>query len=611
MTKIRKLSENLINQIAAGEVIERPASVIKELVENAIDAGATKIEVVIRDGGASLISVTDNGYGMEVHELELALERHATSKLPEDNLFNITTLGFRGEALPSIAAISRVTLTSRPHSQEMAWQVRVEGGQKFSPTPTSHPCGTRIEVRDLFFAIPARLKFLKSPSTETHHIASILQRLALAHPEISFVLKNDQKTLLNLEAVSIPLDRLDQIMARDFKENSAALSLEEEGHAIKGYAGLPTLNSATTDMQFLFVNDRPVRDKILASAVRFAYQDYLANDRHPLLCLFLTIPPTHVDVNVHPAKTEVRFRNQQLVRSLIIRGLRQALDQTAHQTSTTITQKATQYFTSPSLNASSSFQDVLSKEEKSSRPSPRSFKGHTPHKSQNVPPFKFSPQPLPSFSDLQEMPSARYQESPSGSSYGACPLGAAVAQIHDTYIISQTQDGLIVVDQHAAHERLVYEQMKQEIEAQGVRRQILLIPEVVSLTEHQFSLLIQHQADLETFGLVLEPFGQNTILVREVPMLLGETNIEKLIRDLAEELVEHGASLSLKEHLQEILSTMACHSSIRAGRRLTLSEMNDLLRQMERTPYSGQCNHGRPTYVKLAKKDIEKLFGRS
>lgn len=603
MGKIRKLSENLINQIAAGEVIERPASVIKELTENAIDAKATKIEITIREGGVSFISITDNGCGMSGEDLELALERHATSKLPEDDLFNIHTLGFRGEALPSIAAISRVTITSKLETQDMAWQVKVEGGSKSLKVPAAHPTGTRIEVRDLFFAIPARLKFLKSATTETHHIVNILHRLAVARPEVAFILKTDQKTLMNLEAVSSPLDRLNQIMARNFKENSVSVNLSEEDHEIRGYVGLPTLNNSTADMQFLFVNGRPVRDKVLASAVRFAYQDYLANDRHPLLCLFLSVSPKYVDVNVHPAKAEVRFRNQQMVRSLIIRGIRQGLDQAAHQTSTTITEKATQYFTKAPMGQGFS----------GTRGSTSSFnvrESTRPSQSYISQPsvLQFRNQPI---SDLEAIPSARYQESVSSEINESHPLGAAIAQIHDTYIISQTEDGMVVVDQHAAHERLVYEQMKQEIAAQGIKRQILLIPEVVPLTDQQFSLMIQHQKDLESLGLAIEPFGQNTVLVRETPALLGDTDMGKLIRDLAEELVEHGSSFSLKEHLQEILGTMACHSSVRAGRRLTIPEMNDLLRQMESTPYSGQCNHGRPTYVKLHKKDIEKLFGRS
>ncbi len=605
MAKIRKLSENLINQIAAGEVIERPASVIKELVENAIDAGSTKIDVVIRDGGASLISITDNGCGMTADDLELALERHATSKLPEDDLFNIHTLGFRGEALPSIAAISRVTITSRPEGQDMAWQIKVDGGIKSERSPAPHPVGTTIEVRDLFFAIPARLKFLKSPQTETHHILNIVHRLAIAHPEIAFSLKNDQKILLNLEAVSTPLERLDQIMARDFKQNAMSVELIEEAHEIKGYVGLPTLNNSTTDMQFLFVNGRPVKDKVLASSIRFAYQDYLAGDRHPLLCLFLNVPPQYVDVNVHPAKAEVRFRNQQLVRSLMIKGIRQGLDQGAHQTSTTISDKATQYFTAPPLQQK--FGNFAAASSLNVRDSARSTGTYGVAPSPNV--LRFGGSQAPGLSEMAPLPSARHQEAE--DVHLSYPLGAAVAQIHDTYIISQTEDGLVIVDQHAAHERLVYEQMKTEIESQGVRRQILLIPEVVTLTEQQFALLIQHQQELESLGLVIEPFGQNTILVRETPMLLGEGNMVQLVRNLAEELVEHGAAFSLKEHLGETLGTMACHSSIRAGRRLNISEMNDLLRQMEATPYSGQCNHGRPTYVKLHKKDIEKLFGRS
>ncbi len=589
MGSIRRLPSNLINQIAAGEVIERPASAVKELVENAIDAGATHIDILLRDGGRSLITVIDDGRGIPSQEIPLALERHATSKLPDEDLFNITSLGFRGEALPSIGAVSRLTLTSRTEASSEGWKVSVEGGILGPLEPTPFPLGTKIEVRDLFFAVPARLKFLKTPPTETAHVTEIVQRLAMAYGQISFTLKTDQRTLLSLDAVSDTpegqLKRLSEIMGAEFFDNTLPVDAEREGFKMTGFISLPTLNRSNAQMQFLFVNGRPVRDKILAGAVRAAYQDFLSHDRHPLLTLFLEIPSRYVDVNVHPAKTEVRFQDSGFVRGFIVSVLKSTLSGMAHRTSTSSSQQALEAM----------------------RPS------FSPQR-QNTFGYK-----QPSFSPtslfVQESapalaPSARTlvaEQEPSPTHF---PLGAACAQIHETYIIAQTEDGLVIVDQHAAHERLVYERLKKDMEATGVKRQLLLIPEVVEVTEAELTLLIQHQQDLETLGLVFEEFGDKALVIREIPSLLGHTDIRLLVRDLAEELVEQGVSFKLKEKIHEVCSLMACHGSVRSGKKMTIPEMNDLLRQMEATPYSGQCNHGRPTQVDLKLNDIEKLFGR-
>lgn len=595
MVSIRRLPSNLINQIAAGEVVERPASAVKELVENAIDAGATHIEIMLRDGGRSLITVMDNGCGIPSQEMALALERHATSKLPDEDLFNIVSLGFRGEALPSIGAVSRLTLTSRTASSVEGWKISVEGGVLGPLEPTPFAKGTKIEVRDLFFAIPARLKFLKTPATETTHVVEIVQRLAMAYEHITFVLKTDQRTLLSLDAVaSTPegqLKRLSEIMGSDFFENALPVNAEREGFKMTGFISLPTLNRSNAQMQFLFINGRPVRDKILAGAVRAAYQDFLAHDRHPLLTLFLEVPSRFVDMNVHPAKTEVRFQDSGLVRGFIVSVLKATLSGMAHRTSTSSAHKALVAMASTSPQNQRSFSSFSSRSS-SLRPASSSF-------------F------VQESRDIRATPFARtLVAEKEESSPEAFPLGAACAQLHETYIIAQTEDGLVIVDQHAAHERLVYERLKKGLETTGVKRQLLLIPEIIEMTESELSMLMQHAENLEKLGLVFDEFGDRAIAVREIPALLGHTDICLLVKDLAEELVELGASFKLKEKIHEVCSLMACHGSVRAGKKMSISEMNDLLRQMEATPYSGQCNHGRPTQVELKLSDIEKLFGR-
>ncbi len=599
---LRRLPTTLVNRIAAGEVVERPASAVKELVENAIDAGAHRIAVTLKEGGRTFISVVDDGVGMNAQELQLAVERHCTSKLPGDDLTHINTLGFRGEALPSIASVSRFTITSRPAGADSAWALEIDGGAKGEPRPAAHPAGTRVEVRDLFFATPARLKFLKEPRTESGHVADAMRRLAMAHPAIAFRLESEERALIDLAAAPPSLledadgpenkgrlARLGAIMGREFADNALAIDANREGFRLTGFAGLPTLNRPTSQHQYLFVNGRPVRDKLLAGAVRGAYQDFLARDRHPMVALFLEAPAEMVDVNVHPAKTEVRFRDAGIVRGLILGALRTALSAAGHRASTTVSDAALGAF-----RPHTGYTNALPMGggwNGSSMP-----RGLAEAAAQFMSPFG--------------APSARV-EMPSGEiAAGNYPLGVARAQLHETYIVAQTDQGVVIVDQHAAHERLVHERLKNQLEADGVKRQALLLPEVVELGEDGARRLAGRQAELAEMGLVLEPFGLGAVVVRETPAVLGEVDIQGLVRDLADELAEMGEHLSLKEKVEQVCGTLACHTSVRAGRRLTVEEMNALLRQMEATPHSGQCNHGRPTYVELKLADIERLFGR-
>jgi DNA mismatch repair protein MutL len=595
---LRRLPSNLVNQIAAGEVVERPASAVKELVENAIDAGAHRIAVTLKEGGRTFLSVVDDGIGMSPEELQLAVERHCTSKLPDDDLSDIHTLGFRGEALPSIASVSRFTITSRPANADTAWSLAIDGGAKAKPMPAAAPAGTRVEVRDLFFATPARLKFLKEPRTESSHVADAMRRLAMAHPAIAFRLESEERTLIDLPAANpslleksdaARLERLAAVMGRDFADNSVAIDANREGFRLTGFAGLPTLNRPTAQHQYLFVNGRPVRDKLLNGAVRGAYQDFLARDRNPMVALFLEAPPEMVDVNVHPSKTEVRFRDAGIVRGLIVGALRTALSAAGHRASTTVSDQALGAFR-PHTGYSTPLPYGSPGGPASSIP-----RGLAEAAMQFMQPFA--------------EPSAR-TEAPVETNGHSYPLGVARAQVHETYIVSQTDEGVVIVDQHAAHERLLHEKLKNQLEAEGVKRQALLLPEVVEIGEDGARRLTQRAAELADMGLVLEPFGLGAVVVRETPALLGEADIQGLVRDLADELAEMGDHLSLKEKVEEVCGTLACHTSVRAGRRLTVEEMNALLRQMEATPHSGQCNHGRPTYVELKLADIERLFGR-
>lgn len=594
---IRMLPETVINRIAAGEVVERPASAVKELVENSIDAGATRIDVTVRDGGQTLISVEDDGRGMTAGEMALAVQRHATSKLPNDDLLDIRSLGFRGEALPSIGAVSRLRITSRTKGSDSAWALAVEGGRVGEPQPAAHPDGTRIEVQDLFFATPARLKFLKAPRTEMNHVTEALQRLAMAHPGIGFSLSDGERTIFKLSAAQgdlfqSRLDRLGAIMGREFADNAVPIDVEREGVRLTGFVGLPTLNRGNAAKQFMFVNGRPVRDKLFYGAVRGAYRDFLASNRYPLIALFMELESDQVDVNVHPAKTEVRFRDQGIVRGLIVGSLKRALADAGHRASTTVAKAAlgaAQPGRLPAHSGQGGYGHMV--------PRPMSQGLH-----ETATAFYA---PLPNVDQGLDAPQMETVEDTSNY-----PLGVARGQVHETYVIAQTGDGLVIVDQHAAHERLVHERLKNALEAEGVHRQGMLIPEVVELDEASADRLIARAEELAELGLVLEPFGTGAIVVRETPALLGETNVVGLVRDLADDLAELDEAISLKDRLGDVCATMACHGSIRAGRRLNAHEMNALLREMEATPHSGQCSHGRPTYVELKLADIEKLFGR-
>jgi DNA mismatch repair protein MutL len=594
---IRRLSPTLVNQIAAGEVIERPASAVKELVENAVDAGATDIEVALEGGGAQLIRVRDNGTGMGREDLALAVERHATSKLPNDDLLAIHYLGFRGEALPSIGSVARLSIRSRARGAAEAWEITVEGGQVGNIKPAAQNDGTVVEVRDLFYAVPARLKFLKTARSELHHIVDVIERLAMAHPDIRFRLSHEGRTLRDFPALAgdwfhAEPQRLEKILGAGVAANIVPVAGERNGVRVSGFAGLPTFHRGSAQAQYLFVNRRPVRDRLLLGVVRAAYQDVLARDRHPVVALFLDVPTEAVDVNVHPAKAEVRFRDTQGVRGLLLGSLKAALFSVSQRASTTVASSALAAFT-PEMPARPFM---------SSSPAPMLYDSAISASLwRHAPPMPSAPAAR---GNLALVEPERVAEAEN------FPLGAAVAQLHQTYIVAETHDGLVLVDQHAAHERLMYEKFKSDMMREGVKRQALLIPEMVELEEAALERLMARQAEWAGLGLMLESFGERVVLVREIPSLLGDTDVAGLVRDLADDLALYETGMALGDRLESILSTMACHGSVRAGRRLTLSEMNALLRQMEATPYSGQCNHGRPTYVELKRRDVEKLFGR-
>lgn len=607
---LRRLPDHVINQIAAGEVVERPASVVKELAENALDAGATSVDITMREGGRAQISVSDDGRGMTPDELSLAVERHATSKLDDDDLSDIGTFGFRGEALPSIGSVSRLMLASRARGAADAWAVRVEDGRQYPPEPAAQGAGTRVDVRDLFHSTPARLKFLKMPRTELSYAVDVVNRLAMAHPAVAFTLRDGEAVKIDLQRRGLVddggLGRLGEIMGREFAENAMAIDAAREGMRLTGFAGLPTLNRANARHQYLFVNGRPVRDKLLYGALRGAYQDFLARDRHPLVALFLEIDADLVDVNVHPAKAEVRFRDAGTVRGLVVSAIRHALADAGHRASTTVAAAALGAMRPGGDSSAPRFWQGAA------RPSAgevqAAVRAYAPdsrarYDSENGP-------------DIG-VPGARLAEADSdagadaaGHYPGQFPLGAARAQVHGTYIVAETDDGLVIVDQHAAHERLVYERMKADMAAGGVARQGLLLPEVIELDDAVVERIAAREGELLELGLKVEKFGPGAVVVQEVPALLGHTDVAALVRDLADDLADMDTTVGLKERLQEVCSTMACHGSVRAGRALNGDEMNALLRQMEATPHSGQCNHGRPTYVELGKADIERLFGR-
>ncbi|MCD6034781.1 MAG: mutL [Rickettsiales bacterium] len=603
---IRILPNTIVNRIAAGEVIERPASAVKELVENAIDAGSNSIAVSMRNGGRNYISITDDGCGMGKEELELAVERHATSKISDDNnLLNITHLGFRGEALPSIGSVSRMTITSRKEGEDDAWAIDITGGEKSIPAPASLAKGTKVEVRDLFFATPARLKFLKTERTEVQHALDMVQRLAMAHPELSFRFEADNRVMLDTRAGGIEdalAKRLEDTMGKEFMDNAVPVSGERGGMIIHGFAGIPTYNRGTAAGQYLFVNGRPVRDRALMGAIRGAYQDFLARDRHPVLALFLEIPMEQVDVNVHPAKAEVRFRDGEQVRGMIVRGLKDAIGGAGHRASTTVARDALKVIT-PSIPAQPRMPLF-------SAPVPMMMQTAQERVQHDYTPMPMRERVAPV--SLAPLPSARVIEQAEAAEAAEAdyPLGVAKGQVHDTYIIAQNANGIVIVDQHAAHERLVYERMKEAIAVSGIARQRLLIPEIVELSLASAERLLERKEEFRELGLVIEPFGEEAVVVQEIPALLGDSDVKGLIKALCDDLEEFGEALALKEKLEHICGTIACHGSVRAGRKLNAHEMNALLRQMEVTPHSGQCNHGRPTYVELKLSDIERLFGR-
>ena len=601
---ILRLPPEVVNRIAAGEVVERPAAAVKELVENALDAGAQSIAISIEEGGLKRITIEDDGCGLSAEDLSVALERHATSKLVPDadgrvDLLNIHTMGFRGEALPSIASVSRMRIVSRA-AGEAAAEIYSEAGRIEGPKPAAFTgrgeTGTRIDVSDLFHATPARLKFMRGERAEALAVTDVVKRLAMANSGVGFTLENNGRNVLRyapeFDDEAGRLARLGAIMGREFSDNAIAIEATRDGARLTGFAGLPTLNRGNAQMQYLFVNGRPVKDRMLTGVVRAAYQDFLARDRHPMLALFVELEPEEVDVNVHPAKTEVRFRDGASIRGLMIGALRHSLADAGHRASTTVAGFALGRARPEAAQAGLLWQ----------APSSPAYRPISlPRGMQETPRERFAP---------DTAPAARFEAQSPASHTGEFPLGAARAQVHETYIIAQTADGIVIVDQHAAHERLVYEAMKRQMEEGGVRRQALLIPDIVEMSEDEAGRILDRADDLAALGLEVEAFGPGALCVRATPALFGEMDTAGLLRDLADDFAEYDAGLALKERFEEVMGNMACRSSVRAGRRLNGDEMNALLRQMEATPHSGQCNHGRPTYVELKLADIEKLFGR-
>ncbi|MBL9062469.1 DNA mismatch repair endonuclease MutL [Tabrizicola sp.] len=586
---IRQLDEAAINRIAAGEVVERPASAVKELVENALDAGAGRIQVDIADGGKTLIRVTDDGCGMTAEDLPLALSRHATSKIDGSDLLDIRSFGFRGEALPSLGAVGRLTITSRAEGE--AAQIACEGSRLSPVKPAALTRGTVVELRDLFFATPARLKFLRSDRAEMQAVTEVIRRLAMAEPQVGFTLRDvtggEARTLFRADPASGDLfdalhSRLSTVIGRDFTDNALRIDAEREGLRLQGYAALPTYSRGSSAQQYLFVNGRPVLDRMLYGALRAAYFDVLSRDRHPAAVLNLIADPQRVDVNVHPAKAEVRFREPDAARSLIITALKSALAGAGHRASSTVGAATLQAFR-PVYQMDRPSQPALS----------RAFAFQSPG---------FAEAPMaPVFAPPRE------EETQSNEEH---PLGVARAQLHENWIVAQTATGIVIVDQHAAHERLVYERLKRQMAETGIRAQALLIPEIVDLSPADAARLLDAAPALAQIGLTIEPFGGSAIAIRETPAILGPINGEALIRDILDELADAGDSTLVQAKIDGILSRMACHGSVRSGRQMRPEEMNALLREMEATPLSGQCNHGRPTYVELSLHDIERLFGR-
>ena len=599
---IRQLDEAAINRIAAGEVVERPASAVKELIENAIDAGAQRISVDIADGGKTLIRITDDGCGMTPGDLPLALARHATSKIDGSDLLNIHSFGFRGEALASLGAVGRLTVTSRAAGHDGA-EISVVGGKVGTVRPAALNGGTVITLRDLFHATPARLKFMRTDRAEAQAIGDVIKRLAMAESQVSFTLRDvsggAERQVFRADAETGDLfdalhARLARVIGRDFTDNSMLIDAERDGFHMTGYAGLPTYSRGAAVAQFLFVNGRPVRDRMLIGALRAGYMDVLSRDRHPVAALFIECEGALVDVNVHPAKSEVRFRDPGTVRGLIVSGLRHALAEAGHRASSTVAAGTLGAFTPEPAGR------------------PRVYQMDRPSAQARTASYNAQ---APGFAEIQGSYSARAEPEPAAQdasrSDAALPLGAARAQVHENYIIAQTEDGIVIVDQHAAHERLVYERLKRQMQGHGIAAQALLIPEIVELSEAECAMLMDAADDLAPLGLTIEPFGGGAVAVRETPTLLGNVDARALVLDILDELTDQGSTETVRTRIDAVLSRMSCHGSIRSGRRMQADEMKALLREMEATPLSGQCNHGRPTYVALKHSDIERLFGRS
>lgn len=605
MPQIRRLPESLINRIAAGEVVERPAAALKELVENAIDAGASRIDVKLIEGGLGKIEVVDDGCGMSAEEMSIALERHATSKLPDEAIELVSTLGFRGEALPSIASVAQLTIESRVRDAADGWRKIVDHGQMVEEGPAALPPGTRVKVEKLFAKVPARRKFLRTPRSEYAACLDVVRRLAMARPDIAISLTHGERRIFGLQADEPLIDRVSGIIARELKDNSVAIDLERPSPAgvmrLTGVAGLPTYNRGVADHQYLFVNGRPVKDRLLVGAVRGAYADMLARDRHAVLALVLELPPEDVDVNVHPAKTEVRFRDASGVRGFIVSGLRQALGTGDRRSAQGPDRGAMERWQQePVSEPSPALRSIFEGRDWSAQQSRVSDAGLTYRAYESVVMARddYAPRGRATEAEQQEAPEE-------------FPLGVARGQVANTYIVAEAADGLVLVDQHAAHERLVLERLRAAGAGDAVARsQALLVPDVVELDEVDCDWLEEAAEGFAKFGLVIERFGPSAMLVRAMPHALRKGDPQALLTDLADDIAKHGQALLLEEKLEHVLATMACHGSVRAGRVLRVEEMNALLREMEATPRSGQCNHGRPTWVKLSMEDVEKLFGR-
>ena len=620
--KIKILSNTTINKIAAGEVIERPASVVKELVENAIDSGATQIDVTLQCAGKNLIIVKDNGCGLSKEEMELAVQRHATSKLDEDDLLNINSFGFRGEALPSIAAISKFTISSRKKGDEKAFSLSIIGGKQDKVIESNLQEGTKIEVRDLFFATPARLKFLRSDKTELNACVLLFKKMALSHPGAAFSLAHNNKTILKVRAGNSE-GRIKDILGQEFVENAATVNLDRDGFSISGFTSLPTYNRASAEDQFLFINNRPIKDKILNIALKVAYQDYLERNRHAICVLFLKVNPQFVDVNVHPAKTEVRFHDPNIIRSLVVGAIKAALFSSSDKVSTKASSDAlslmqpiaSSFQESPTISRDAEAFAMPGAQTKQNLQSYSSSRGSAVglQRRINQPPrldysLAKSQELINTAPNVENHTVSEHNSFELESEYR---LGAAKAQFHSTYIISQTKDSIIITDQHAAHERIGYEKIKEQIAKNGLTRQRLLIPEIVEMPdEYRAQLLDEYKDTLAKFGMIVEKFGDKSIIISELPALIGDANPKQLALDLGDNIQEMGENIVLTELIENITETYACYYAVRAGKKLSAIEMNELLRQMENTPFSGQCNHGRQTYIELKLKDIEKLFGR-